>query len=144
MNDYLRNEQKGRDLFTKYYEFLGFSKPTYSTNNYEIFDAKTLESLVEIKVRTMPFSRFKDVILEVKKARALYTKSNNLSIGAYYVMFFTDDIVAVVDIYKLTKENTNPQSKYAAVSSCENKGSIEKQMFILKEEHIAVKLYKLS
>ena len=142
MSKYEENEKLGRKLFLEFYERLGFSAPTFEENTFSRYDATTAEGLVEIKRREIPFQRYKDIVFEVDKARSIYSLSKERNTGAYYVMFFTDNIVAVVDVYKLTRENTNIVNKLAASSSCEDRGSRYKEMFLLKEDHIAVTIFR--
>ena len=142
MNEFQKAEELGRICLTRYKHIIGFSNLNYSEDEFSVYDATSDQGLIEVKYRDIKYSKLKDIIMEETKYRNLRQLSKQLNTPAYYVMFFLDGIVAVVDVNLINLNKVNREDKLCNKTTAVYSNKVVKPMLMLKDYDEGVSIFK--
>lgn len=144
MNPFQKSETLGRLKLKRHSNELNFNNLTDSEGIFCSYDMENDSLLVEVKDREIPWSKFKDAILEVPKYNKLMEYSQKLNKDAYYVMFFTDDIVVKINVNQLEVDLIKPNTVMANKTTAVNTGKRLKEWYNIKQGMAGVEVIKLT
>lgn len=140
-----------RSKLTEFFEKAKIKKYLFtSIDGFDVYDTifkmdKKLY-IADAKVRNNAnFAYFGETLIELKKYKALMRKAKELNIKKVYMfIFFTNNIVAVIDLKKLNPKNT--VKRLCNKSSQDySKGKVLKDVFLVNvlESSNVVKIFNL-
>ncbi len=145
MNNFKKAENIGRRYFKNVAASLGIEENEliFTEGDYDGHDAETPKAIIEIKVRTISSTKYRDFILEFKKLEYMLKASKSVGKIPYYVNFFSDGVVMFWDLRKV-KELIAPQTQRCKATTAVYGGYVDKVIYKLPSDMAIKKTYEIE